>query len=251
MSKEFNFQHHLNNGEVESYQALVKQLHDSPIPDNEILANMGLFLNRSSLARILFFSDLYKNILNNHGVIMEFGVRWGQTLNLMSCLRSMYEPFNTSRKIIGFDTFSGFPSVSDKDGSTEKSQVGNYSVPTNYEKVLEQHLHIQESLNPKANVKKFELVKGDVSQTLPDYLSRHPETILSLVYFDLDLYEPTKFCLEQLLPYCHKNTIFAFDELCYTDFPGETLALREVFQGREYEIIRSPISPQQSYVVLV
>lgn len=250
MTKEFNLQHHLKDDEVSAYQGLVKKLKETPIPDNEILANLGLFLTRSSMSRILFFSELYQRIINNHGVIIEFGVRWGQSLAIMSALRGVYEPYNISRKIIGFDTFSGFPSVSKYDGDNSKSQVGNYSVSKGYESELEQLLEIQEALNPKSNVKKFELVKGDVTESLPKYLSEHPETLVSLVYLDLDLYEPTKFCLEQVLPYCHKNTIFAFDELCYQDFPGETLAMREVFAGRDYEVFRSPFSPQQSYLIL-
>lgn len=250
MSKEFNLQHHLVSSEVSAYRELVHELKNTPVPDNEILANLGLFLTRSSLARIMFFSELYQKVINNHGVIIEFGVRWGQTLSILSALRSMHEPFNISRKLIGFDTFSGFPSVSDNDGSGEKLEVGNYAVSENYENTLEKILQIQEDLNPKPNVKKFELVKGNVTETLPEYLENHPETLVSMVYLDLDLYEPTKFCLEKILPYCHKNTIFAFDELCYPDFPGETLAMREVFAGRDYEIIRSTFSPQQSYLML-
>ena len=39
---------------------------------------------------------------------MEFGVEWGSTLSLLIKLRSIHEPYNYSRKIIGFDTFSGF-----------------------------------------------------------------------------------------------------------------------------------------------
>jgi hypothetical protein len=250
MTKDFELSHHIDEKEINAYKHIVSQLKHTSIPDNEILANLGLFLTRSSLSRVLFFNELYQKQLHHHGVIIEFGVRWGQTLSLLSSLRSMYEPYNSSRKIIGFDTFEGFPSVSEQDGQSPKSQVGNYSVPSEYEAALEQLLSAQEALAPKSNLKKFELVKGDVTQSLPKYLKGHPETMVSLVYFDLDLYEPTRFSLEQILPYCHKNTVFAFDELCYEDFPGETLALREVFQGRDYEVFRSPYSPQQSYVML-
>lgn len=251
MNQQFELNHHLENSEVSLYQQLVKKLKNTPIPDNEILANIGLFFNRSSMARTLFFDDLYKQIINSHGVVMEFGVRWGQTLNILLSLRSMYEPYNISRKIIGFDTFSGFPTTSKEDGDSSKVQVGNYAVSTNYKDELEDLLQLQESLNPKAAIKKFELVEGDVLETLPSYLEKHQETVISLVYFDLDLYLPTKKCLEAILPYCHQGTIFAFDELCYEDFPGETQAFREVFAGLKYQVFRSPTSPQQSYVKLL
>ena len=247
---DFTLKHHLSNNEVSVYQQLVKHLHNTPIPDNEILANLGLFLSRSSLGRILFMAELYQKIINTHGVVIEMGVRWGQNLALLSALRSLYEPYNISRKIIGFDTFAGFPHTSEKDGGGAKVVDGAYSVSENYQDTLADILSLNEQLNPKSNEKKFELVKGDVLQTLPKYLTDHPETLISMIYFDFDLYEPTKFALQELLPYCSKNTIFAFDELCYQDFPGETVAFREVMGDRAFEVIRSPISPLQSYVKL-
>jgi len=247
---DFTLHHHLNKKDISVYRSLVKHLKTTPIPDNELLANIGLFHTRSSLARILFITELYKQILSTHGVIIELGVRWGQNMALFSALRSIFEPFNASRKIIGFDTFEGFPHISDKDGDSHKVEKGAYDVVEEYEKILANMLSLNESLNPKSNEKKFDLIKGDVLETIPRYLSNHPETLVSLVYLDLDLYEPTKASLECLLPYCTHNTIFAFDELCYQDFPGETIALREVFGDQEFDVIRSPISPLQSYVKL-
>jgi hypothetical protein len=245
---QFELTHHLSLDDINNYKALVDHLKNTPIPNNEILANLGLFLTRSSLGRILFITELYEKIINSHGIIMEMGVRWGQNLALFSALRSLYEPFNTSRKIVGFDTFSGFPEVWGEDGVSDKARAGNYDVISGYENTLEKILEIAEKINPKANEKKFELIKGDVRETLPCYLKAHRETLVSLVYFDLDLYAPTKAAIEALLPFCHRGTVFAFDELCYTDFPGETLAMREVFSGRKYTINRSPLSPQQSYL---
>ena len=58
---------------------------------------------------------IYAEIVPVHGVIMEFGVRWGQNLALFSNLRGIHEPFNYNRRIIGFDTFEGFPAISGKD----------------------------------------------------------------------------------------------------------------------------------------
>ena len=59
---------------------------------------------------------------------MEFGVRWGQTLSILSALRGIFEPFNRHRKIIGFDTFAGFKGMSDKDGALCKTVDGSFSV---------------------------------------------------------------------------------------------------------------------------
>jgi hypothetical protein len=236
--------------EVRAYRALLALSKKSPIPETESLANLGLFYVRSSLARLLFIHKLYLKALNTHGVIMEFGVRWDQNMALFTTFRNIYEPYNMSRKVIGFDTFEGFPSVSTHDGSSPATRVGGLSVTPDYENYLADVLRVHEELGPRSHIKKHELIKGDVMTTLPAYLERHPETIVALAYFDFDLFEPTKKCLELIKPYLVKNSIVGFDELVLGEFPGETQALREAWGLSNLEIRRDPISPQQSYLVM-
>jgi len=236
--------------ETTAYEHLLELLHHSPLPPKESLFNLGLFLNRASLGRILFMHNLYSKIVPIHGIVVEFGVRWGQNMALFSTFRNLYEPHNYSRKIVGFDTFEGFPSIAMQDGTSQGSQVGGYSVTSNYESYLDDLLATHERLAPRSHLKKFELVKGDVRNTLPAYLESHPETIISFAYFDMDLYEPTKFCLEMIKPHLTKGSVIGFDELGLADFPGETTALKELWGLSNCRICRDPISNYQSYVVL-
>lgn len=234
--------------EVKSKVGLAKSLRNSPIPDGELLDNLGVFLTRQNLSRINFIQSIYEKIIPVHGVIMEFDVRWGQNMALFSSLRGMHEPYNYNRKIIGFDTFEGFPSVDKKDG--EVWEPGAYSVAENWEVELESILDFHNNNSPISQKKKFELVKGDATETLPEYLVNHPETIISLAYFDFDIYQPTKKCIEAILPHVTKGSILAFDELNCPEFPGETLALREVLGIQKYAIRRFPNSPLASYIVI-
>lgn len=229
-------------------QEFVDLFKAQPLPDDEIMSNLGLFLSSKSLSRILFFSEIYKKIIHNHGIITEFGVRWGQTLSLMAALRGIFEPFNRHRKIVGFDTFAGFEGVCQKDGNINNCQDGAYSVTADYDAYLENIMRIQESLNPVSHLKKFELVKGDAVKTIPEYLAKHPETIISLAIFDFDIYAPTKVALESIKPYLAKGSILVFDELCEEIFPGETIALREVLDIKNFKIQRLPYSSRLSYV---
>src|SRR6478609_1406508 len=116
--------------EAERRSQLVGMLKNSPIPESELLFNLGLYVNRQTLSRILFMNELYKKIVNVHGIVMEFGVRWGQNLSLFSSFRGMYEPYNYNRQIVGFDTFSGFPEVRKEDGTSVAA--GDYAVTANY-----------------------------------------------------------------------------------------------------------------------
>jgi len=239
-----------NNEEKEARSKHVELLKDAPIPDEQLLSNLGLFLNSKNLSRLLFLDHLYKQSIDVPGVVMEFGTRWGQNLSIFSALRGIYEPFNRHKKIIGFDTFEGFPSVSEKDGNSEMIFTGNLAVGENYEDYLSSLLDIQEQDNPLAHIKKYELCKGDAVQALPAYLERNPETIIGLAYFDLDLYEPTKACLELIKPRLVKGSVLGFDELNDPDSPGETIALLETFGLNNISLKRYRYASRVSYFVV-
>ena len=151
----------------------------------------------------------------------------GANLSILSALRGIYEPFNRHRKIIGFDTFKGFPSIHVKDGKSSLMRKGQLDMTKNYELYLEKIMKSQEDDNPLSHIKKFEICKGDATKELKNYLKKNPETIVSLAYFDLDIYEPTKECLKLIKTRLTKGSVIGFDELNDPDSPGETLALIE------------------------
>jgi hypothetical protein len=236
--------------ELERRETFLRAFQNSPLPPAEVLSNLGLFLNRQTLSRILFMQELYQLALPVHGVVMEFGTRWGQNVALFSNFRGIYEPYNYNRKIVAFDTFAGFPGVDAKDGVDPIIKGGAYAVTEQYEDFLEAVLTYHESESPLAHIRKHELVKGDCSVTLAKYLEKHPETIVALAYFDVDLYEPTRKCLELLRGHLTRGSVIGFDELNFPAFPGETVALREVIGLDKYAIRRSPLSPTASYIVM-
>lgn len=242
--------HNFSKNELDRQGSLTELLLESPIPDHEKIANIGLFMSKVNLSRFLFLNEVYQKNLTVHGSILEFGVRWGQNLALLETLRGIYEPFNANRRIVGFDTFSGFPSVSSKDGSHPSVELNNYNVSENYEEYLDQLLTVQGAEGALGHLKRHELVKGDVCQTVPRYVQDHPELIVSLAYFDLDLYEPTKACLEAILPCLTKGSVLVFDEVNFGNFPGETVALKEVIKLIDCRLIHSPFSSNRAYMVM-
>jgi len=236
--------------EKDALGKLVELLKTTPIPGDELLANLGLFLTSKNLSRLLFFYEIYKKIVHTHGIIVEFGVRWGQTLSLLSALRGIFEPFNRHRKIIGFDTFDGLRGLSPADGDKCRCTDGSFSVSNDYEKILEQILSLQEQLNPMSHLRKYEIVKGDAVNTIPEYFVRHPESLVSLAVFDFDIYRPTKAALEEVKPRLFKGSVLVFDELCDDFFPGETLALMETMGVLNLRIQRFPMTARISYAVI-
>ncbi|OIN56369.1 TylF/MycF/NovP-related O-methyltransferase [Arsenicibacter rosenii] len=204
-------------------------------------------LKRQSLSRILYYNNLYQKIVDVPGVICEFGVQWGATLAQLINLRGMYEPFNHSRKIFGFDTFEGFSVVDSKDG--DFSKVGDYATTEKYEETLDKLLTLHESFSPIPHVKKFELIKGDASITIDGWLTNNPHAIVAMAIFDMDVYKPTKDVLEKILPRLTKGSLLVFDELNCPHFPGETLAVNEVLGLNNLSLKRFAHQPYSAWAV--
>lgn len=240
----------LDEADVAVSQGLYEELIQSPIPPEELLRNLGLFMNRQVWADYLYMHELYKKIINVHGCIAEFGVLWGKNLSFFTCLRGIYEPYNLSRKIIGFDTFAGFVDVEPgKDGSDVGIRKGYFDTTEGYETRLARILELQEQKCAIPHIKKNELVKGDISTTLEVYIAEHPETVFAMVYIDVDVYTPTKKILELVTPRLVRGSIIGFDELCHPRFPGETAAFLEETRG-DVRLERLPFGGYKSYCVV-
>jgi hypothetical protein len=239
-----------HNDEKTARYEFLRLFKNCPIPDDELLSNLGLFLNSKNLARILFMHHLYTQIVDIPGIIAEFGTRWGQNLSLFAALRGIYDTFHRHRKIIGFDTFEGFPSIHEKDGTSTLMKQGKLAVPQNYADYLRKIIECQEGDNPLSHIKKYEVIKGDGVAQFEKYLEDHPETIVALAYFDFDIYEPTKKCLELVRPRLVRGSVLGFDELNDPDSPGETVALAEVFGLNNVRLRRFRCTSRVSYFVI-
>ena len=244
-----NIKEYSSDLEKKSRSDMVQLFKKSPVPVDQILSNLGLYINSKELSRILFFDHIYKKIVKVPGVIMEFGTRWGQNLSIFSSLRGIYEPFNRHRKIIGFDTFAGFPSINQKDGKSDLMKKGQLSLTKNYDKYLDKILTSLEKDNPLNHIKKFEICKGDASKELTKYLKKNPQTIVALAYFDFDLYKPTKNCINIIKKRLVKGSVIGFDELNDPDSPGETLALLETFKLNNIKLRRLGRTSRTSYFI--
>jgi len=220
------------------------------MPDDQLLKNLGLFQDRITIGDLLFIFELYKKQQNIHGVIAEFGVRWGKNLSLLIALRGILEPHNHIRKIIGFDTFNGLTGTSSFDGKDARVNSGEFSTGKEYASILKKILHAHEQKCPIPQIEKNEIIIGDVRDTLDKYLAAHPETIFSMIYFDMDIYEPTKYVLEKIKPHICKGTIIGFDEACNEKFPGETLAILEQLDLANYSLQHLPYSANASFIEL-
>lgn len=200
-----------------------------------------------ALSRLLHLDRIYQLILDVPGVICEFGVHWGASFTTLLNLRSIYEPFNVSRTVVGFDTFEGFVGASESDPGWRE---GDFPSFTGYDELLSEIAGIHESLAPRNDVRKFELVKGDVRETLDPWLDANPHAVIALAILDLDLHEPTQHVLQRILPRCTRGSVLVFDELSCPDFPGETRAVMEELGLGSLRLRRSRFTTYPAWAVI-
>jgi hypothetical protein len=248
--KNFQMETKATDKQIENWKILDDLYENNPLPTYDMLNNLGLFMKTSELAKILFLDELYQHIVNIPGVILEFGIWWGQNLTTFENLRAIYEPFNKNRRIIGFDTFSGYASFSKSDKKNNVIKPGNYGVPRRYKSYLEKIIAFHESNNVLGNLKKHELIEGNVVKTVPKYFKSNPETIVALAYFDLALYKPTKIALETIKPHLIPGSVIMFDELNEPEYPGETIAFKEVLKDLDFSIKKSKFIADRSIVII-
>lgn len=221
----------------------------------EKLENFTKYVPRQNLARFLARYEIFKLIKNIQGSIVECGVMMGGGLMSFAKISTIMEPYNFQRRIIGFDTFSGFPGIDEKDinGLGERKsthlKLNGFSVEGSDEDI-QQSIKIYDANRFLNHFPKVHLVKGDFNETAPKFLEDYPHLIVSCLYLDFDIYKPTKLALELFLSRMPKGSVIVFDELNEEAFPGETAAVLEILDMNKTRIERFEFEPRISYTII-
>jgi hypothetical protein len=166
--------------------------------------------------------ELYQMIADLPGALFELGVYKGASLVRFATFREMVENA-FSRPIVGFDAFGNFPRT-DIQGASDKAFIDRFegSGGAGISKADLEAIMVDKGL------RNVELVEGNIFQTLPAFLDRNPAQKIALLHLDMDVYEPTAFALEQLLPRMVRGGLVVFDD--YTMVEGATRAADEICQ---------------------
>lgn len=165
-------------------------------------------------------------------------------------LSAIFEPVNHQRRIIGFDTFAGFAGIAPEDEKGESEFLNEGALAVDSHDDLLRCIDLFDANRFLNHIPKVSLVRGDINDTLPDFLEKHPHTLVSLLYLDVDIYQPTKVAIENLVPRMPQGAILAFDQLNDENWPGETLAVLETLGVQNLRIQRFPFGSDIAYAVL-
>ena len=220
-----------------------------PDPIEIKLENFPKYVRRQHLKRFLAMYEIFKLALPVKGSVVECGVFKGFGVMSWAKLSAMLEPENLTRRVYAFDTFAGFPTVhaKDKTAVAEVTQGGLFADSHDELTALIAEYDRDRFLG---HVEKVHLVKGDVTETIPPFLDQHPHLVVSLLFLDMDLYEPTKAALKHFVPRMPKGAVLVFDELDNPMWPGETLATMEELGLRRLALRRFDWDPYISYAIL-
>jgi hypothetical protein len=176
------------------------------------------------LGKLLAHYELYKQIAGLPGAVIEMGVYKGASLTRFATYRSLLENAD-SRPLFGFDAFGAFPRE-DVAGEADRAFIDRFE-NAGGEGIARADL---EAILAEKGLSNVNLIEGNIFDTLPVLLDEKPELRVALLHLDLDVYEPTLFALERLLPRMVKGGLILFDD--YGMVEGATRAADEIAQAQ-------------------
>jgi len=182
------------------------------------------------LARTLLMNEVKKV----PGDIVECGVFKGTGILTFLKLKKYLNP-NSGKKVLGFDFFdteSLIDSLSNQDKLAMSTlfEKRNFSHDQNYKDYLE-------ALIEKAGFEDhdYELIAGDISKTMTEYISGKPGLKISLLYLDLDLAKPTYDVLEAAWDRVSRGGLVVFDEYAFHHW-SESQGADQFFKDKNVQI---------------
>jgi len=203
--------------------------------------NFYLSCDITRISKILAHYELFRMVQDLPGAIVECGVFKGASLARFASFRELFgNPY--SKRIIGFDTFGAFPETEFEEDRKKRdgfiAAAGDQSISTD---------QMMQVLAHKGCDRFVELVPGDITKTVPQYVKEHPELRISLLNLDTDIYEPAVTILEHLYPLIVPGGVLVLDD--YGTFPGETKAVDDFFKGDDPGIRKFPFCMTPCYLV--
>jgi len=207
-------------------------------PFDEVLQDFPAYTRRQLVTRFLAYYELFKLIQNIPGWIAEVGVYHGFSFFSLGKFLEIFCMGDKTRKIIGFDSFSGFTELSPEDGPEDKA-CGRNSGGTNPAEFKKAFLELLEMANADCFApwaQRMLVIDGDARTTIPKYCQENPGLRLSMIHIDVDIYEPVKVALENLYPRLLPGGVLVLDEFAHKDWPGESMAVERCFKDNGWPL---------------
>lgn len=205
--------------------------------ENEFYANSKV----DRITKLLAHYELYKKVHKLDGDIFEFGVFKGVSLIQWASFRNIMGNV-LNQKIVGFDTFAEFPETNFKKDKDLRQKFVNEAGLNSLKKNELEKIFINKG------IENFDLIQGDIINTLPTYIDEHKDFRIILLHIDVDIYEPTKIILEKLYDKVVNGGIIILDD--YRVFPGETKAVDDFIKNKDVKVEQLSFSKKRPSFII-
>jgi hypothetical protein len=210
------------------------------------------FMGRQDVAKFCVYHEIFNLTANVTGSIVECGVFHGNSLMTWANLSAALEPYNHYCRVIGLDTFAGYPSISEMDTnkakkSKQKKVGGFYS--DSYED-LKEAISIFDVDRPLGHIPKVELVKGDITKTAHQYIEDNPHLMVRVLSITTNIHDPIKESLKAFIPRMPKGSALIIDTLNSDLYPGATLALLDELNLSDLQFVTPAYYCNLNYAIL-
>lgn len=199
-----------------------------------------LSCDSTRIGKLLSQYLLFKKTIDVPGDIVECGVFKGASFSRFSMFRKLHGI--EDKKLIGFDAFGKFPKT---DNTEDFKLMDEFIDIDGAEGITMDQLKL--ALKEKNCHQNVDLFKGDICQTVPEYIKERPDLKISFLNLDVDVYEPSITALEHLYPRLSKGGVLILDD--YNEFPGETRAINDYFRDKNVTICESEIGTKPFYII--
>lgn len=218
--------------DVGVWERLTNVLNKYEHTHQHVLELWPAYARRVHIGRFLAHYELFKQVIDLPGCIVELGVYRGPSFFTWAKLMEIFCPGDRKRQVFGFDNFMGLGNFHEKDGIARpelgKSE-GAWSAAAVQEE-LEELVSICNQDNFITGNVRCKLIIGNLEETVPRFIKENPGLRISLLHMDVDLYEPTKRALELLYPLVVNGGLVVFDEYGFIPWEGESKAAEEYFE---------------------
>lgn len=214
--------------------SLIKKQSDHNNQDAFLNGSNLRYTSRRALAKLIAHYEIYKLVQDLPGHIVELGVFKGESLLRFGQFSEIFNSYDRSFDVIGFDNFAGFTKLSEQDGKESKindKKVGGWS-PKNYFDELNSLIEYFDMTRLAPQKPRVRLINGDIEETVPKFKSEFPNTRIKLLHLDADLYEPTMIGLENFWDNLVVGGCLLLDEYGFDVFQGEAAAVDDFFKTR-------------------
>jgi hypothetical protein len=193
------------------------------------------------IGKLLAHHELYQRAKQVPGAYVECGVFKGASFARFAAFRQLFELAET-RQLIGFDTFAAFPEAGfESDRPARERFVGRagaQSIATDQlRSVLARNGCLQNVL----------LVEGDICETVPRFVTEHPQLRIALLHLDVDMFEPSQVVMDQLVSRVVNGGVVILDD--YGIFPGATEVVDAYMAARPERLQKLPYALAPAYFV--